>query len=433
MRKSINLLNIIIYVCSFFILLYPFNTSITEQIYKNYTIATLTVVFSISILLLLNLNRKITKSEIKIIIVTLFVFIIQIYDNYYIKEKRESLTILFSAFLIFPYVLSKNEKIIMIMQKVLKIFCIEHIIATFFAQFFRDIYTNIVLPWIANGNIIMAYLNVKQGYNPGLTTHYSTNGIYLSIAVIYFFSQFLNKRDKKNMIYSLIALIALLLTAKRAHLLFTVMSCVVLLLFSSRERVSSKIVKIIAIFIGSIITLMILSMFIPQILNVVTRFEEGSKSGDALNGRSEFYDLAIEHWKNHKLVGNGWGSFSYFYHIAMYNPRATYKFLYLGAHNVYLQMLCECGILGLLFFVLLATIMLYKTFRLLLLKNSTFEQPLLFSFCYQIFFVLYCFSGNPLYDIQCYSIYFMCFGITLYYLKKYKLLQLEKYKGEKNE
>ena len=36
-----------------------------------------------------------------------------------------------------------------------------------------------------------------------------------------------------------------------------------------------------------------------------------------------------------------------------------------------------------------------------------------FNFLYQLFFLLYCFTGNPLYDPMCYVIYFITIGYTI--------------------
>ena len=44
---------------------------------------------------------------------------------------------------------------------------------------------------------------------------------------------------------------------------------------------------------------------------------------------------------------------------------------------------------------------------------KTNNRILLFAYAYQLMFLIYGLSGNPLYDIQCYSIYFIVIGIVL--------------------
>ena len=93
----------------------------------------------------------------------------------------------------------------------------------------------------------------------------------------------------------------------------------------------------------------------------------------------------------------------------------AYNREYLDCHNVYIQLLCETGIVGFLIIIGLMIIILHKTYKLIDYhkKNKTMLPSLLFSLGYQIFFLLYCMSGNPLYDPQCYVLYFVVIGITI--------------------
>lgn len=71
---------------------------------------------------------------------------------------------------------------------------------------------------------------------PGLTNHYSTNGIYLAIGLMMFSSSFLfeeGKNRRKSKIWLVLIVLALLLTGKRAHLLFSVFSIGVMWLLCS--------------------------------------------------------------------------------------------------------------------------------------------------------------------------------------------------------
>ena len=56
---------------------------------------------------------------------------------------------------------------------------------------------------------------------------------------------------------------------------------------------------------------------------------------------------------------------------------------------------------------------MFKEFRIE--KNLSIKKrnSVLFLLGYNIFFVLYCFSGNPLYDIQCYALFFILIGVLI--------------------
>ena len=83
----------------------------------------------------------------------------------------------------------------------------------------------------------------------------------------------------------------------------------------------------------------------------------------------------------------------------------------MSAHNVYLQLLAETGVIGLAAFVVPAFLSILAAMHR---SESLLEEgPYGDSFCLwaclgvQFFFLIYCFSGNPLYDPQCYIPYFI--------------------------
>lgn len=424
---KINLRKIIVNLCCFYILFYVFNISVISRILPSYEISTFLLVLSVVTLLFLGSIKRINKIQFITILITIIVLIFELNSNYYIKEGQSGNVVKFTLMLFLPFIIITNRFCLNSLFSIMNVFCAEHIIATFFAQFFKGFYQNTILPWIANGTHIMAMDNFADGYNPGFTTHYSMNGMYLSFSTIYLFSKFLKNKESKYIIFTLFSIVALLFTAKRGHLIFTLISCIVLYFISNRERLPKKVIKFSFILLSALLIVLILSMFIPQILNVVTRIEDGIKEGNLLNGRQDFYDLTISMWKDHKILGNGWGAFSYNFQLYLYDE--NYGVEYLDAHNVYLQLLAECGIIGLLFFLGIMIYIYIFTFNLIKSKKYNLNDATLnFSMGYQTFFLLYCFTGNPLYDMQCYCIYFICIGITI---KKYLDLKRNEVKNER--
>ncbi|MBO5143534.1 MAG: O-antigen ligase family protein [Clostridia bacterium] len=417
---KINVRNILTYIFCFIILMYPFNYTIKAVVFPNNSVAIGMLLISFIGLLLLGNIKKITKYHFIIFIVTLVVLWMQLYNNYYLKVNNEGKVLLFSIYLFLPLILCLNKFALNSCFTVIRFFCFEHIVGTFFVQFFKDFYIEKLLPWLSNGVDNVAYRNILNGYNPGLTMHYSTNGIYLTVSTIYFFSKYIKNKNRKDLIFVILSLIALLLTGKRAHTLFTLASCVALYIFYNRENFSKKIIKFLSLGGAGCLGLFIISTFMPQILNVLIRFEKTINAGELLSGREPFYELAINMWKEHKLFGYGWGAFGYYFQQNIFSEEFVYG--YLDAHNVYLQLLCECGIVGLIFLLIIAVRFLLKTINAIKIKTNVQlkDECLLFTLAFQIFFLLYCFSGNPLYDIQCYSIYFICLGKVLSY--QYELL-----------
>ena len=412
-----NYKNVVTWILSFIILVYPYNYTLKARLFPNNSLMFIIISVAFLGLIILGKVKKITVLQFKTLIISFVIFLIQIINNYYFKEKSEGKVFLFSVYLLLPFIVLSNEKAKKCMIKLIGFFSIEHIAGTFFVQIFRKFYLNSILPWLSAGTENVASRNLMKGLNPGLTMHYSTNGIYLSIATIYFFSNYIADKRKKNLILACLAIVALLLTGKRAHTLFTVIACITIYVFHCRDKISKKIIVFLGATIIAITSLYVLSMFMPQILNVVNRFEESSQKGEMLSGREPFYELALNMWKEHKVIGNGWGSFSYNFQYEIFS-KEEFVYGYLDAHNVYLQLLCECGILGLAFFVYIAISILKKSWGIIrdVVARENYSN-MLFSFGFQIFFLMYCFSGNPLYDIQCYAVYFMVIGLVLSQLR----------------
>ena len=407
---KINIRKVLINIACFFILLYPFNSTIASKIYPVGFLRTVSVVISIVMLFFLSKDKKKIKPLFILCFIIGIIMMEEVFTNQYVNRTK---MLMFTIYLILPIVVSCNSDSIDGFKKSLNIFSAEHIIFTYIPVFFRNFYKTVILPFLDSAQKeSLASSHFKSGYNPGLTTHYSTNGMYLAIITIYLFSKFLKDKSKKNLIFLILSFVALLLTGKRGHAVFTILTCIIMFFAINKDRMSKKVFKFSISVIAIVIFVIAVSNFIPQIMIVFERFEKSMNSGgDMLTGRGDFYDLAMKMWSENKLFGNGWGAFSNQYQIYLYR---TFGVTYLDAHNVYVQLLCETGLAGITFIVgaMLSVLMLCIKY---MGKKTEFSKSVMFilTFGYQIFFLLYCFSGNALYDPQCYVLYFICIGITL--------------------
>lgn len=143
---------------------------------------------------------------------------------------------------------------------------------------------------------------------------------------------------------------------------------------------------------------------------------------DIFSGRLVLYNFAITLFLSNPVTGIGWGQYrEQTMHIFSLYSQTTFD-----AHNVFLQLLCETGIIGVSFFVVAVAVALnvaIKTYsRCLKEKNLTQYSPLSQAGLFmQVFFLFYCMSGNPLYDRAIVIMYF--FGILLTNLARYKLVK----------
>lgn len=255
---------------------------------------------------------------------------------------------------------------------------------------------------------------MASDYRSGFTAHYSTNSIYLSFGMVCWACGLIGEKSKpraKDIILGLVLLLALFLTTKRGPLVASVVAVSICYLFVNRDKFTGTVLKALVIVLFAILAVGVLATFVPGVEATLQRFVELSED-ETGNGRSELYDCAWSMFYLNPLFGNGWGSYSKY--VATTPLGVMYSnigFTSMSTHNVYLQLLAETGILGLVFFAAPA----FATLLFGIRRSRTHDDPMLYgdSFCLwaclgmQIFFLVYCLSGNPLYDPQCYIPYFI--------------------------
>ena len=280
-------------------------------------------------------------------------------------------------------------------------------VATYFSS---DIFYSIygVLGAYAKADILAYY---KSGYMSGLTVHWTANGIYISLGFVASACSFFFKDNTKRMkrvyaVFTVFLLFALLLSAKRAHLLFSLVALLVTYYLYGVNRAFSRFFKIIFLFALALLVFYIVSMFVPGVLNALNRSAEFMENDDISNGRGQLQEEAYAFMQKNLFTGNGWEFFTY-NNMTMPGQHA---------HNVYLQLLCDVGIVGFSVFIAIFALMLLKSVAKLVksrrrklgcIGTKKEEWILCSSICYQLFFLLYCTTGNPLYDKNCFFPYIM--------------------------
>ena len=143
-------------------------------------------------------------------------------------------------------------------------------------------------------------------------------------------------------------------------------------------------------------------------------FSRFTSNDVTLSGRTFLYELAFSFFKNQPFLGIGWGNYrAYTLGIFSLTSGTTFE-----VHNVYLQLLCETGIIGLAAFLIavIATLVYgVKKYRGLLTACDRNERfyAVRFGLYLQFFFLAYCMSGNPLYDYNFLITYFIGVLLTL--------------------
>lgn len=244
--------------------------------------------------------------------------------------------------------------------------------------------------------------NGLYGYRAGMADHYSQNGTYISIVLISIISILINidKKDKKRkwlILLCVLSIIALLLTGKRAHLLFILATSILAYYI---ENPTSRIYKtfklmifvVIIVFVGAIII-----EYIPQLSYTFERLQNVGVDTASMN-RIVMWEYCLKMIKRSPIIGVGWWGFRYETEIINILYDAV-----TGCHNVYLEILANCGIVGFiifLFVILTSLISNVKNINYILAKNDlkTYKTVLILSLSIQIFCLMYGFTGNVMFD-----------------------------------
>ena len=245
--------------------------------------------------------------------------------------------------------------------------------------------------------------NGLYGYRAALADHYSQNGSYITIVLLAVFAVYLcmNKTEKKRkllLVFGIVACIALLLTSKRAHLLFGIATLIVVYyVVNPRKRVQRSF-KLMMVAVVAIILLNFLIDYIPEISQVFERFQAAGSDNASLS-RFIMWDRAFSIFKQNPFLGIGWYGFRYKSGLSEFTGATS------GCHNIYLELLCETGLIGFLIFIFAMGSSLFCTLKNINLTYSINDETLkhlrrtlAVSFAIQFFVLLYGLTGNPLYD-----------------------------------
>ena len=245
---------------------------------------------------------------------------------------------------------------------------------------------------------------------PGLTKHYSTNGMLLAVGTMIFGSYALTEKRRSDYLLFLISVAALLLSGKRAHTVFGLAALYLCYFAYNSNAKKSRLVKGIGVLLGALTVFAVASYCVPALATVVFRFIDTAETGDMSVGRVDVWLKAFSMFDNHSLVGIGWGQYvnqgGWFWNI----------------HNIYIQLLVETGIIGFIIycgwflFHLVRTWSMYSKMRVNPEDYTNIDYCLMnFSLAMQIFFILYGFTGNPLYDREMFVPYFIACAISINY------------------
>lgn len=408
-----------VYIGMFTICLFSFTTGLHNTLFGGLNNAIMFLLLG----LLLVWNRKLNFLNDKLSIasfVLIFVMLFNNQDNKHLGTFFVYGTLAYCLGWLF-FVLNKKENH---WHKAFLYLCfgfgLMHSILTWIFKLLPGLYTSAVIPLLGQWGST-ALKEFQNGWAPGLSPTYSTNAVYIAFGFITAISLFIVERKRKHIFSVIVCISALLLTGKRSQLIASVFSFFLMYYFYNSDKRKTRIFKIIGIALMSVLIFDVASNYIPELSNFINRFHQTAAMGDISLGRNARFVEAWLVFLNNPLFGIGWNGSSYFF--------ASTTAGFINVHNIYIQLLCETGILGaaLYFsFFIYNFVIAYKLTKIIKKRSGYQKQKILIisSFMIQVFFLIYGLTGNSLYDFQTLFPYLAACAITLYYSKLYSSMSL---------
>lgn len=215
---------------------------------------------------------------------------------------------------------------------------------------------------------------------------------------------------KKNLLSTLAFLVALTLTGKRTYFIVAIICFFAFMIVS---RVKGKIFKISATLLLAIVAVFFIVMFIPSMANIFYRLADVENISD-MGGRDSLWKYVYMMIDEFPVFGGGFGAYNeyaYVHGMRTYDQRWDYN-----AHNSYLQVLGELGVVGFSLVILFMVTTLIITIRLIRKLSAREDKNvnlLYYSMYIQIMTMVYSLTGNPLYTKQYILTWIFAIGVML--------------------
>lgn len=233
------------------------------------------------------------------------------------------------------------------------------------------------------------------------------------IIAVEMFEELKVSRKIFNLLVGGVLFYAVILTGKRSFMLIVPVVIVALYLIKIRQKLTIR--HLIIAFIGFVVLAFSMNKIIDIFFAIVSK---GSGHTVNLSSRELFWGLAFTMFKEQPLIGKGLNSFDSAFNAS--GIRSVY-YDFAGAHNSYIQLLGETGILGFLLYTSAIIGSLHKGVKTLIYGCR--EEIYLYGAIGMLFVMItYALSGNVLYQPQQLIAFFWLIAIIENY---YQTLQMD--------
>ena len=249
--------------------------------------------------------------------------------------------------------------------------------ALFFALFvltffiFEDLFWNSYYHILSEASRAYADRYIPRGFSPvlGGSCTYTDYVMMVGVGVFcgIFFSLKKESKKKKKIICIVaitILIFAFIVVGRRGELLGVIGAILIFWILTGKGRY--KWVRLGGMIGGVIVILGLFVLFLPQLKEIeflrryVMTIEKLLAGQDITSGRTELYTQALNLFFSSPIFGIGWGQFACYVTPEF---KAIHGQDVMNVHNIYLEFLCEVGIIGAIFIIVPMAYMLAKTIK----------------------------------------------------------------------
>ena len=279
-------------------------------------------------------------------------------------------------------------------------------------QLFAASWFNVFISSIYLSDDVELWASTEYGLS-GFTYQLATTAEILVLGECVLLSRVINDKNKNPLIIIGVSLIiiSILLTGKRMNFAISILLVVIALFLRKnavvnlRKLFKSAFVIALVFFILGALFIYNIDYFVdnPYFRRLALSIVEAKSGGEiGTTGRDELWSMAWSLFQGNKLFGIGPGQFPIYTHAET------------DVHNVYIQTLCELGVVGFVFFITAIVYCLVKTLKVLAKsENTSLKNPVLLSLLLQIVYVIEGYSENVNTNLTGYMIYALAIAILL--------------------
>lgn len=265
----------------------------------------------------------------------------------------------------------------------------------FFPNQFYIVTDSIHMPGVA----AMIRYNADFGVINGVLGEASYTSFVIIIGFVILLCSIPYRKNKLIVIVlSIMMYASLIILGKRNFILSVPAAVLVTYLVKKYKQDKSKAILIIMAI--SIVLSVMYPLFLGDTLSLILKKGNAGYNGINFSNREEFWDIAINMFKESPVFGKGMNSFD-----IVYSSKIPNELSFVGAHNSYIQFLAEFGIVGTIIYVKCILKCFHISFNTIKCSYPNIVDSRLrylseSYFAILIVLIIYGLTGNPFYQPQ---------------------------------